>query len=131
MAEAYRRRVDGVATELQDWYQQLAHHWQRIHFGNVTSTQTEIGYSFEVQVYLDDLSSEAVCVELYADLVETGEPFCQALERGALLAGSSNAYVYHGVVPADRPDSDYTPRIIPAHKEAIVPLEASFILWYR
>jgi len=81
------------------------------------------------------LSSEAVSVELYAEQsansTEGGKAFCQALDHGELLAGTANAYVYLGTVPADRPASDYTPRIIPAHPAAVVPLEANFILWYR
>ena len=131
LAESYRRRAAGSAIELQDWHRQLLLHWQRVHFGNVTATPTESGHHFEVQVYLDELSPEMVRVELYADLVEGGEPFCQALERGTLLAGTANSYVYQCAVPATRPASDYTPRIVAAHDGATVPLEANFILWYR
>ncbi len=129
--EAYRAREGSASIELQDWYQQLAQHWSRIHFGNVTSSQAEAGYHFEVQAYLDEVSPGSVCVELYADPADGGEPFKQSLPRGAMLAGSANAYTYQGVVPADRPATDYTPRIIPAHSAAKVPLDANFILWYR
>ena len=131
LADAYQRRIAGVASELEDWCQQLTQHWQHIHFGSVTSSQTESGTYFEVQVYLDELPPEAVCVELYADPTENGEPFCQSLERGLLLTGAANAYVYQGTVPSARSASDYTPRIIPAHDDAIVPLETNYILWYR
>jgi starch phosphorylase len=48
-----------------------------------------------------------------------------------LLAGAANAYVYQGTVPAIRPAAHYTPRIVPAHARAILPLEATFISWYR
>jgi starch phosphorylase len=131
LAEAYLRRVDGAAVALEDWSRQLRQHWARIHFGNVTSTSTESGHHFEVQVYLDELSPEALCVELYADANQGGESLRQPLQRGDLLAGAANAFVYHGTVPASRPASDYTARIIPTHKEAEVPLDANFILWYR
>ena len=50
---------------------------------------------------------------------------------GAALAGTANAYVYTGSVAADRPASDYTPRIIPMRPRASIPLEADLILWYR
>jgi starch phosphorylase len=70
-------------------------------------------------------------VELYADPLAGGEPFCQLLERGVLLAGAANAYIYQGSLPAERPATDYTPRIVPVHAEASVPLEADFVLWYR
>jgi starch phosphorylase len=131
LAEAFRNRNSDVAVELQDWHRQLAQHWPRIHFGRVSLTTTEQGYRFEVQVYLDDMPAEDVLVGLYAEPVAGGEVFSLPLVRGAKLSGTSNAYVYQGIVPADRPDSDYTPRIVPAHAAAKVPLEANFILWYR
>ncbi len=132
LTDAYRRRSADNATALQDWYDKLRLHWQRLHFGDLTSNQTESGYHFEVQVYLDELPADAVCVELYADPIEDGGvAFCQPLQRGTLLAGTANAYFYHGTVSADRPATDYTPRIVPTQPEAHIPLEASFILWYR
>jgi starch phosphorylase len=131
MAAAFRRRDAAVAAELQEWQRQLTLHWQHIHFGDIMTARTESGYHFEVPVYLDDLPADAVSVELYADPAAGGEPFRQPLERGMLLAGTTNSYVYQGALPGDRPVSDYTPRIIPAHAEAVVPLEADFILWYR
>ena len=131
LAEAYRRRAADMAVELQHWYRQLAQHWGRIHFGNVSSSSAETGLHFEVQVYLDDVPPEAVSVQLYADGINAAEPFCQNLERGALLAGAKNAYVYQGTVSSSHPAMDFTPRVVPVHTEAIVPLEANFIAWYR
>jgi glycogen phosphorylase len=34
-------------------------------------------------------------------------------------------------VPASRPATDYTPRLVPYHPDARVPLEANEILWQR
>jgi len=131
LAEAYRRRDVDTAVALQDWYQQLAQHWQRIHFGSVSSTSTEQGHRFDVQVYLDDLSPQAVRVELYAEQGKDGKPFLQPLEHGAVLPGAANMYVYQGTVPGNRAASDYTPRMVPIHPDASLPLEANFILWFR
>jgi len=130
LADAYHRRAVDNAAELQNWCAQLDQHWPRIHFGNVSSRPEENSHHFEVQVYLDDLSPDVVQVELYAE-ADDGEPFCQSLTRGELLAGTANAYLYQGSVSAERPVSQYTPRIIPAHVDACVPIEANFILWYR
>ena len=132
--EAYRRRIganNAIAADIQQWYAHLAHHWQRIHFGSVASQQVDEYHQFQVQVYLDELRTEAVQVELYADATETNDSVSQPLQRGDLLSGSNNAYIYQGSVPANRPAADYTPRIVPVHTEASVPLEANFILWYR
>jgi starch phosphorylase len=131
LAEAYRRRADGAGVALQHWYQQLAKHWQHIHFGNITSSRTDQGYFFEVPVYLDALSPEVIRVEMYAEAVDGGEPFCQSLQRASQLSSTGNAYVYQGTVPDVRPATEYTPRIVPMQEEAIVPLEANNIVWYR
>jgi starch phosphorylase len=53
------------------------------------------------------------------------------MERGEPLIGSTNAYIFTASVPADRPASDFTPRLVPFHQGALVPLEANQILWYQ
>lgn len=131
MAAAYHKRGADVAEELETWHRRLTRHWRQIHFGNVISTQDNAGYHFEVQVYLDELPAEAVRVELYAEPLNGGTFVRQPLQRKRLLAGAANAFIYCGNVPADRPVEDYTPRVVPAHDNALVPLEANFILWYR
>jgi hypothetical protein len=52
------------------------------------------------------------------------------MNRGERLAGPANSFNYTAVVPTTRPAADYTPRLIPQHAGAFVPLEAPFILWY-
>ena len=131
LADAYQRRAVDAAAELQHWYHQLVQHWNRIHFGNVRANRVEAGWQFEVQVYLDDVPAEAVSVQVYADAGNGAEPFCQNLARGAPLAGTNNAFNYQGAVPGDQAVAAYTPRIVPAHVDAMIPLEANFILWYR
>jgi starch phosphorylase len=53
------------------------------------------------------------------------------MARGQALAGAVNGYLYGVRIPARRPESDYTPRIIPAFEGGAVPLEARQILWYK
>jgi starch phosphorylase len=131
LATAYRQRSADEASALQHWHERLAQHWHRIHFGNVRVSQVEGGWQFEVQVYLDDVSADAVNVQIYADATDTDQAVCQTLKRGKLLAGANNAYVYQGIVNGKQAASAYTPRIIPAHPDANVPLEANFILWHH
>lgn len=89
-------------------------------------------YTFQVPVYLDDLSPEAVSVELYAEPLEAGaEPERITMSRGKPLPGTVNGYLYTAAVSTPRPADDYTPRIVPCHQEAMVPLENNHILWYR
>lgn len=52
------------------------------------------------------------------------------MNRGDRLAGSTNAFMYTATIPTARPAADYTPRLVPQHAGAFVPLEAPFILWH-
>ncbi len=134
LANAYRERSADLSLvqSLEAWHHQLVQHWQWLHFGNVSVVEKEHCHYFEVQVYLGDVPAEAVSVELYAEpLDEDDEPTRQPLTRGAALAGATNAWLYSGVVGANRPASYFTPRIIGAHAKARVPLEMDLIRWYR
>jgi len=53
------------------------------------------------------------------------------MERLGPLAGAVNGFIYGARVPARRPVEDYTPRIVPYHAEAFIPMEESHILWMR
>ena len=86
-------------------------------------------YVFEVQVYLDELDPEAVRVEIYAEGQNGGEPVREVMNRREQLVGSANGFLYVAHVPATRPPTEYTPRVVPYKAGASVPLEAPFILW--
>jgi starch phosphorylase len=134
LATSFRQRAaDGArsAVALEHWQNVLTRHWSAIRFGSVVLKPSDAHYQFEVQVYLDDIPPEAVRVELYADPVDGADPVRQPMDRGAPLAGVGNGYVYRATVPAGRPAADYTPRVVPEHPAAVVPLEANRILWYR
>jgi starch phosphorylase len=66
-----------------------------------------------------------------ADPVHGSAPLRQVMTRGAPIAGATNGYTFRACVPASRPATAYTPRLIPHHPEAAVPLEAAQILWQR
>jgi starch phosphorylase len=51
--------------------------------------------------------------------------------RGRKLDGPGNRYEYTVSIPAVRAPGDYTPRLVPYHPAAGVPLEAHEILWQR
>ncbi len=134
LATGYRQRLadEGrTAAALEQWRKSLERHWSALRFGNVSAEPTEGHYQFEVQVYLDDIPPDAVRVELYADAGDAGDPVTQPMARMAPLAGAGHGYAYRAAVPALRPASAYTPRIVPQHPAAAVPLEANLILWYR
>jgi glycogen phosphorylase len=131
LAAAARQRDATTAAGIEQWHARLERNWGNIHFGNVTVSSTGRGHHFEVQIYLYELDAAAISVELYADPVGDGGPERHVLNHHASLSGTANAHSYDGRIRTRRPASDYTPRIVPAHAAAAVPLEAGMILWYR
>jgi len=130
-AAAFRRRHENrgsLGADLVAWQAELAKHWPALRFGTATVQRQGEQYLFQVQVFFDDMNLEGVRVELYAQ----GEkrPITQTMNRGERLVGAANGFTYSAVIPTHRPAADYTPRLVPQHVGALVPLEASFILWH-
>jgi starch phosphorylase len=133
-ATAFRERTENrgsAGTDLVAWQAELAKHWSALRFGPATSEQQGEQFVFHVQVYLDDIDPDAVSVELYAEAQKDGKPVAQDMTRGERLAGAANAFTYSASIPTGRPLADYTPRLIPRHAGALVPLEVPFILWHE
>ena len=118
-------------AELLDWSRNLARHWEGLRFGPLTVHQQNGDLLFEVHVSLGELDPDAVQVELYAEAQLGGAPIRERMLRGPALAGAANSFVYSFGMPARRPASDYTARIVPSREGAFIPLEAGQILWQR
>lgn len=132
LAAAYLRRSSdgqGMAESLLNWQRRLSAHWSKLRFGSMRVETVGEEHRFQVQVYLDEMNPDAVQVELYAEAINGAEPVRQAMVRGESLVGE-NAWRYLAAVRADRPAAHFTPRVIPRHPEALVPLESAQILWY-
>jgi starch phosphorylase len=133
-AAAYRRRVrdqGGASVSLLKWHENLSRYWANVRFGELRIETSADKHLFRVQVYFGGLAPETVRVELYADSLADEPPLRHRMDRGSQLAGSVNGYMYEADVPASRSASDYTPRIIPLHSIARIPLEDAHILWFR
>jgi starch phosphorylase len=133
-AAAYGERAAGKGAsgaQLVEWQHALHEKWSALRFGEAKIQSGGAQHVFEVQAYLDDLDPEAVRVELYADGVDGGAAERVAMKRVRQLLGAANGYAYHAELPAARPATDYTARIIPQHGSAAVPLEAALIMWQR
>jgi starch phosphorylase len=120
-----------AAAELIEWQRSLNENWPHIRFGQLHVETRDGQHVFEVQVYLDDVNADAVRVELYAETANGDDPIRQEMQRGHKLLGSQGGYAYSASVPATRPASDYTPRVVPFKTGAVTPLEAGQILWER
>ncbi len=132
-AAAYRERAadkGAVGAQVVNWQHTLEQNWATLRFGEVKVVSDAGKHVFEVEVYLGSLDPNSVRVELYADGVNGGEPARQEMKRGQQLT-EANGYIFSAQVPATRPATDYTARVIPQHDGVAVPLEAARILWQR
>ena len=152
-AIAFRKRsADGarLAEELAAWQERLKENWKDLRFGRLTMTEADDFWCFSVEAYLGELHPEDVRVELYANPLpeektqagaeagiskgDVGQimpsaPEKIAMERLGPLAGAVNGFIYGARLPAKRAVEDYTPRIVPYHGGAFIPLEEAHILW--
>jgi starch phosphorylase len=133
-AIAYRLRIadkGAIGRQMVDWRHGLEQKWATLHLGEVKVETRGEQHVFEVQVYLNDLDPKAVRVELYANGVNGGSPVRQEMKQGRQLVGAARGYIYSATIPATRPATDYTARIIPNFAGIAVPLEEANILWQR
>ena len=133
-AAAYRERTrdrGALGGALLSWHEALARYWASVRFGELRVETSAGRHLFHVQVYLGDLAPFAVRVELYAEPRDGAAPHRTEMARGSPIGGAVEGYVYSAGVPAARAASEYTPRIIPHHAAARIPLEEPRILWFR
>ena len=146
-AAAYRERAGAraratgtsAAADIEEWRALLERHWGGIAFLDY-SVETASGpegetRSFTVEVDLGSIPPSAVSVELYAEPVEGDVPERHLFTADTVVSGDegrpAGSYTLRTTLPARRPAGDYTPRVVPWHPGALVPLEANHILWYR
>jgi starch phosphorylase len=133
-AARYRARAadkGAAGAGVRAWQRHLARHWHDARFGALSVETRSDRHHFAIQLQLGGLDPDAVRVELYADPLGDGAPVCAALTREPGAGAPDGGYEYCGEVPASRPAADYTPRLVPHHPLAHVPLEAPWILWQR
>jgi starch phosphorylase len=133
-AASYRaRRADKAALgeQLVAWRRDLARYWSDARFVAVRAATQDTLRRVAVDVHLGRLDPDAVRVELYAEAIDGGTPERHAMVRVRKLDGTDNGYEYDVTVSAARALVDYTPRLLPHHPAAVVPLEAREILWQR
>jgi glycogen phosphorylase len=127
-AQRFLDRAEGAAIHargLVDWEHEVRDHWNALRMGEISVKTEGERHRFVVPVYLDGLRPDAVAVELFAD----GEP-PTPMRRDAPLLGA-HGFTYVGEVSSKRASDHYTPRIIPTHPGARVPLELPLTLWAR
>ncbi len=48
-----------------------------------------------------------------------------------LISGQANAFIFSATVETLRPAGDFTPRVVPFHPDARIPIELPLIAWQR
>lgn len=132
-AGSYLRRSSDnacVARELISWQAKIDEEWQGIKFGRLAVHHAEGQWHFEAQVILGGLGPDCVQVQLYADPVEGSSQVCVSMRHQERLHGVVNGHIYLAAVPDQRPAEHFTPRIVPYHPEAFIPMECAKTLWY-
>ena len=133
-AAAYRARAAAgcaLGRQMVTWRHTVEQQWAALRFGAVKIETDGKHHAFEVQLSVGDLDPEAVRVELYANGVNGDGPVRREMTPVRRLEGADGGYAYSAQVPATRPATDYTARVIPHHDGVAVPLETARILWQR
>ena len=131
---SFRRRAahpNGVARSLREWSQHLRQHWPDISFGEVTARPNGGQLTVSVPVYFGALERETVRVELYSDPDDTEGPFVHQMAPVEPMPNVSNAFLYRATIDTARPPDHFTPRVVPYHPDARVPIECPLIAWQR
>jgi starch phosphorylase len=133
-ASRYRDRTanDGaVSSSLLQWKQDLERYWSTVHFVSIRINTHDGQHFFQTDIAPGSVTPDHLRVELYAD---SAQGLCATFEQMTTSGPSPDApgaFNYSAQVPATRPASDYTARIVPYHPNALVPLEAEHVVWQR
>jgi starch phosphorylase len=134
-ASGYRERAAGeskVGNSLIQWQKNIVQHWISVRFGSVEVKTHDGQQVIRFQVFPGSLGQDEFRVELYAEPNQKSASVAvEVMTACKACANPGGALLYSAEVPTGRPASDYTPRIIPHHPSASVPLEAPQILWQR
>ena len=131
-SEAFKsREAEGcrLAKELDIWAKGLDENWNSMRFLGTSVSRDGDDWKFEIQVYFGEIDPSVVKVELYADPMDDKGPMKVAMTQEGAIPGVVNGYLYRARLAATHPADHYTPRIVPYHPAALVPLEERHILW--
>jgi starch phosphorylase len=133
-AATYRERAadkGAVGMNIVNWDHTLREKWTTLRFGDLKVQTNATHHSFEAEVFLNGLDPNLVRVELYASAINGSSPIQQEMARVRQDAGADSGYAYVAQVPATRPVTDFTARVIPHCDGVVIPLEDARIQWQR
>ena len=120
-----------VARELSAWDSKLKRNWNQIRFGALNVTDEEAAQRrFRVELFLGDNDLSAIEVQLYADQVAE-LPVVVVPMLPLPRSDGTDPRTFEALLSRERPAEHFTPRLVPHHPAAQVPLEEAGILWFR
>lgn len=116
-----------IAASLQS----IRNQWDALQFSDLSIYTREGMHFFEAKINLAAIAENEITVELYADAMngyraEKHRMVCKGKEDA-----DAHPVLFTLSVPAHRPASDYTVRIVPFLKDARIPLELNCIRWHH
>ncbi len=128
-AQYAKRSMDnGKAGKIiVDWRHEMETKWGSIRFINSTIEYLQNSYLFNFEVFLGDLSTKNICVELYADATDDYSTYRRTITEYTSIG--EGVYQFSLIFESDRPATDFTARIIPVNELISIPLECPLILW--
>jgi starch phosphorylase len=128
-AVAYSRRAADkacLAAEISAWHRKVEQSWPGVailsrHVTPPAGLAPAPTCEIVVEVELGGLDPKDVLVEVFAENGGSA-PFRQPMTVTGRVPHANTAYVFKGEVPAVRPESDYTARVVPNHSEVQIPL---------
>jgi starch phosphorylase len=133
-ATEYRRRAadEGrLARDLRSWERLLKGHWQEIRFGKPETRREGDAWIVEVPVYLGEIPSQYVQVELFTEVTDNEHGCCEVMRQGEGIVGAMNSYLFRATLKGTVDINHFTPRVIPYHPDAEIPAEMGLISWQR
>jgi starch phosphorylase len=120
-----------LATELGEWKKEVDQHWNDLQILRADIETRDGQHHFRAQVGCGALDRNSFQVELYALPANGDGKTLHTMPPCNTCSELANPQTYAVKLPAIRPASDYTVRVVPFHPAAAVPLEAEQIRWQR
>ena len=127
----YRARAAAgarVARELAAWADRVARHWDEVAIGEVQAEAHGDTLRVAARVRCGGLPPDDVRVELIADPVDGQDAVCEPMRLDA--RGDDGAgHLWTVTLHTARPARHFTPRVVPHHPHANLPMELPAIRW--
>jgi glycogen phosphorylase len=133
-AAALNERVANAAAAaraMDAWERQLRRGWPGVHIGATDFTRQEFGWDVSVPIYLGEVATQDIKVEIYAEPASGAAAELIALSADGPVPGATGSYFYRGTVTGTRPAGDYTVRVLPVRQGVRLPTETALIRWQR